>query len=127
MLYIAVPEITNIYPVQQGSSFLNISWTVDNPLGLESNGTRFTVMETTGNSEEVFTSNLVASGSNHQCFSGLQSDTLYTISIVIVYACENTMLSEVISTAVGSVDDVIPPDECLEYLPIRSMLLLLYY
>ena len=121
MLYITVPEITSIDPLQQGSSFLNISWTVNNPLELESNGTIFTV--TTGNSGEVFTSDVLASGSTHQCFSGLQPDTLYTIKIITVYACENTTISRPISTAVGSVDNVFPPDECLEYVHKPSMLL----
>ena len=105
----------------EGSTFLNISWTVNNPLRLEANGTIFTVKETTGNSREVFTSDLVPSGSSHQCFSDLQPDTFYTIVITAVYACDNTSFTKDVRTAVGSVNDVSSTDGCLVYRPISSM------
>ncbi|XP_065883664.1 neural cell adhesion molecule 1-like isoform X2 [Dysidea avara] len=115
-----VPSITSVDPIVEGSTFLNISWTVNNPLRLEANGTIFTVKKTTGNSREMFTSDLVPSGSSHQCFSDLQPDTLYTIEIVAVYACDNTSFTRDVRTAVGLVNDVSSTDGCLVYRPIST-------
>ena len=121
--HVTAPSITSVQPLIQGASFLNISWTVDNPrLGLQLNGTVF-VVEETGNSQEVFTSELVAAGNGHQCISDLQPGTLYTLKIVAVYACENTSYTTDFRTAPGAVDNVVPPDGCLVYRPVLSTLM----
>jgi len=115
VLFITVPTITSINPFERGTSFLSISWTVNNPLELQSNGTIFTLSRS--NSNEEFISGLITSGSAHQCFSDLQPDTLYTVEIVAVYACDNATMSGVFRTEPGSVNNVSLPDECLEYRP----------
>lgn len=100
---------------------MNITWTVSNPLEIESDGFYVTVKDRTSNSNRKFTSDLMMTRNTHQCISNLQPSTFYTVEVVVQYSCNNVTRSAPFFTQDGLVADGLPVNGCLEYRPGASM------
>ena len=105
---------------------MNITWTVSNPLGIESDGFYFTVKDETANSNREFTSGVMTTRRSHQCINNLQPDTIYTVEVFVKYSCNNVTMSVTFRTQTGSTtDDESFVNGCLQYSPGASTCLVL--
>ncbi|XP_065920047.1 immunoglobulin superfamily DCC subclass member 4-like [Dysidea avara] len=115
-----VPSIESIISAPH-STFVNITWTVSNPLGIESDGFYFTVKDETANSNREFTSGVMTTRRSHQCINNLQPDTIYTVEVFVKYSCNNVTMSVTFRTQTGSTtDDESFVNGCLQYSPGAS-------